>query len=59
MLTAIAVLTLMTGLSAAGFLLPGWIRPGRKLPCPKGWYTRALAINLLQLGITLVWGRMW
>jgi sterol desaturase/sphingolipid hydroxylase (fatty acid hydroxylase superfamily) len=58
-LTAIALPTLMTGLSAAGFLALERIRPGRELPCSKGWYARALAINLVQLVITLGLGRMW
>jgi sterol desaturase/sphingolipid hydroxylase (fatty acid hydroxylase superfamily) len=33
--------------------------PGRQLPQSPGWYTRALAINLIQLAITLGAGRFW
>ena len=33
--------------------------PGRPLPHAKGWYARALLINLVQLGITLSLARIW
>ena len=33
--------------------------PGRPLPRSKGWYTRALLVNLVQLGITLSLARIW
>lgn len=33
--------------------------PGRELPNSAGWYVRALLINLVQLGITLVTGQLW
>jgi sterol desaturase/sphingolipid hydroxylase (fatty acid hydroxylase superfamily) len=33
--------------------------PGRELPKVKGWYWRALLVNLVQLGITLATARFW
>ncbi len=33
--------------------------PGRELPEAKGWYGRALLVNLIQLGITLALARVW
>jgi sterol desaturase/sphingolipid hydroxylase (fatty acid hydroxylase superfamily) len=33
--------------------------PGRELPHSKGWYLRALLINLAQLAITLATARLW
>ncbi len=33
--------------------------PGRPLPHSKGWYGRALLVNLAQLGITLATARLW
>ena len=33
--------------------------PGRKLPHSKGWYIRSLSINFVQLGITLITGKLW
>lgn len=41
------------------FLLWERILPGRKLPNSKGWYIRSIAINLIQLGITLLTGKLW
>jgi sterol desaturase/sphingolipid hydroxylase (fatty acid hydroxylase superfamily) len=35
------------------------IRPGRALPSSPGWYTRALFLNLCQLGIVLLAGVTW
>lgn len=32
---------------------------GRTLPNSKGWYVRSLSINLIQLGITLITGKIW
>ena len=33
--------------------------PGRALPNSKGWYVRAIIINLAQLAITLLAGKIW
>lgn len=33
--------------------------PGRQLPHSRGWYGRAILINLCQLGITLALARVW
>lgn len=33
--------------------------PGRELPHSRGWYARALLLNLAQLGITLATARLW
>jgi sterol desaturase/sphingolipid hydroxylase (fatty acid hydroxylase superfamily) len=35
------------------------LRPGRDLPSSPGWYLRALALNLAQLGIVLLAGVTW
>lgn len=55
-------LTLPTVLTIAAtlfFLALERIAPGRRLPHVKGWYVRALAINLVQLGITLGLNRVF
>ena len=41
------------------FLTLERVFPGRELPAAKGWYGRALLVNLAQLGITLVTARLW
>jgi sterol desaturase/sphingolipid hydroxylase (fatty acid hydroxylase superfamily) len=41
------------------FLILERVFPGRQLPHSKGWYGRALLINLAQLGITLATARLW
>jgi sterol desaturase/sphingolipid hydroxylase (fatty acid hydroxylase superfamily) len=41
------------------FLLWERLFPGRQLPKVKGWYVRALAVNLAQLGITLATAKIW
>lgn len=51
--------TLFTILSTAAFLFAERLAPGRQLPASPGWYARALAINFVQLGITLATGRLW
>lgn len=33
--------------------------PGRPLPHSSGWYIRCLSINFVQLGITLIFGKLW
>jgi sterol desaturase/sphingolipid hydroxylase (fatty acid hydroxylase superfamily) len=58
-LTSISLPTLMLAASAAIFFVLERIKPGRELPKSRGWYIRALWINLTQLGITLGLGRLW
>ncbi len=41
------------------FLILERLFPGRELPRSKGWYFRALLINLAQLAITLATARLW
>ena len=41
------------------FLVLERLFPGRELPKAKGWYLRALLVNLVQLGITLATARLW
>lgn len=45
----------------AVFLLVERLRPGRPLPPVEGWYARAVALNLCQLGLVhlagIAWGR--
>lgn len=51
--------TVLVILATVGFLVWERIMPGRSLPNSKGWYIRSLSINLIQLGITLVTGKLW
>ena len=41
------------------FLTCERVRPGRSLPRSYGWYTRSIAINLVQLGVTIAVGFYW
>ncbi len=41
------------------FLVAERVFPGRPLPHSAGWYLRCLSINLVQLGITLLFGGLW
>ena len=45
--------------STLTFLIWERVRPGRDLPHSTGWYFRALLINFIQLGITLLAGKLW
>lgn len=45
--------------STLSFLIWERVRPGRELPHSAGWYFRALLINFIQLGITLLAGKLW
>src|SRR5262245_35396893 len=51
--------TLLTIVSTAAFLVLERLYPGRQLPHSRGWYVRALAINFVQLAITLATGNLW
>ena len=59
MLLGLSVPTLLTIASTAFFLALERLAPGRPLPRVRGWYARALAINLVQLVITLGMNRVW
>jgi len=58
-LSAVSLPTLLMGVSTLAFLVLERIRPGRELPHSRGWYLRAVLINLAQLGITLATARLW
>jgi len=51
--------TSVIAIAATVFLTLERIRPGRELPNAPGWYVRALAITLFQLGITFATNRLW
>lgn len=51
--------TILLICSTLAFLVLERLFPGRELPHVPGWYTRALLINLVQLGITLGTGQLW
>jgi sterol desaturase/sphingolipid hydroxylase (fatty acid hydroxylase superfamily) len=51
--------TLLVIISTAIFLIWERVLPGRQLPRATGWYLRSLSINLIQLGITLITGKLW
>lgn len=51
--------TLLTIAATIAFLALERLRPGRGLPHAAGWYGRALFLNAVQLGITLLTGRLW
>ncbi|MGD8712536.1 MAG: sterol desaturase family protein, partial [Thiohalophilus sp.] len=55
----ITIPTFMTAAATLAFFVLERIKPGRELPRSKGWYTRAISINLVQLVITLVLGKLW
>jgi sterol desaturase/sphingolipid hydroxylase (fatty acid hydroxylase superfamily) len=45
--------------STTAFLIRERVHPGRALPRSKGWYPRALLMNLGQLLITLATAKLW
>jgi len=45
--------------TGAFFLVLERLRPGRALPISRGWYVRALFLNVCQLGVVLVAGFTW
>ena len=51
--------TILIIIATCIFLIWERVFPGRQLPNSTGWYIRAVAINLIQLGITLVTGKLW
>jgi sterol desaturase/sphingolipid hydroxylase (fatty acid hydroxylase superfamily) len=58
-LGAVSLPTLLMGVSTIAFLILERVHPGRELPHSRGWYLRAVLINLTQLGITLATARLW
>ena len=51
--------SVLIAISTLIFLLWERLVPGRELPKATGRYWRALLVNLMQLGITLVTARLW
>jgi sterol desaturase/sphingolipid hydroxylase (fatty acid hydroxylase superfamily) len=51
--------TILTIVASIIFLTLERIFPGRKLPSSRGWYFRAILINLCQLAITLATNTLW
>ena len=49
----------MTATATLAFFALERLKPGRELPRSRGWYIRALVINIVQLGITLGLGKLW
>jgi sterol desaturase/sphingolipid hydroxylase (fatty acid hydroxylase superfamily) len=53
------LLTVLMIIATVIFLVLERLFPGRELPDSKAWYTRAIFVNLAQLGITLATARLW
>jgi len=51
--------TILTIISTGLFLVWERVWPGRVLPHSRGWYLRSLALNFVQLAITLITGKVW
>ena len=51
--------TLLTLMATVTFFTLERVFPGRQLPNSKGWYVRAVLINLCQFAITMVTNRLW
>lgn len=51
--------TALVMVSTLIFLVLERVFPGRELPHSKGWYVRAITVNLAQLVITLATARLW
>ena len=58
-MSTIIITTSAIATATAAFMILERIRPGRELPNAPGWYVRALAITLLQVGITFATNRLW
>ena len=58
-LSSMTLPTLLMGISTGAFFILERARPGRALPQSKGWYGRAILVNLVQLAITLLTARLW
>jgi sterol desaturase/sphingolipid hydroxylase (fatty acid hydroxylase superfamily) len=57
--SSISLPSVLIVISTAVFLVLERVFPGRKLPQSKGWYLRAILVNLSQLAITLATARLW
>ena len=51
--------TIFTVLAAIAFFTLERVRPGRELPNSRGWYGRAVLVNLAQIAITLSTNALW
>jgi sterol desaturase/sphingolipid hydroxylase (fatty acid hydroxylase superfamily) len=58
-LGSITLPTVLVIVSTSVFLILERAFPGRELPLSRGWYTRAILINLVQLLITVATARQW
>lgn len=58
-LGSVTLPTILVIVSTVIFFLLERAFPGRALPYAKGWYTRAILVNLAQLVITLATARLW
>ncbi|MEI6232171.1 MAG: sterol desaturase family protein [Planctomycetota bacterium] len=59
MVLNLSLATIFTAVSTLLFLKLERVRPGRELPHSKGWYGRALVLNLIQMGLTLGTRKVW
>jgi len=59
MLMRLSLPTILTIVATVYFLALERIAPGRALPRVRGWYARALALNVAQLLFTLGLNRVW
>jgi sterol desaturase/sphingolipid hydroxylase (fatty acid hydroxylase superfamily) len=55
----LALPTIFTVLAAIAFFTLERVAPGRELPNSRGWYGRAVLVNLAQIGITLGTNTLW
>lgn len=59
MLLRLSLPTLLTIAATIFFLGLERLAPGRRLPAVKGWYARAIVMNLVQLLLTLGLNQVW
>src|SRR5262245_42001191 len=55
----LALPTIFTVIAAIAFFTLERMRPGRELPNSRGWYGRAVLVNLAQIAITLGTNHLW
>jgi len=55
----LALPTIFTVFAAMAFFTLERAAPGRELPNSRGWYGRAVLVNLAQIGITLATNSLW
>jgi len=51
--------TIFTVLAAVAFFALERVAPGRELPNSRGWYGRAVLVNLAEIAITLATNHLW